>query len=87
MSRAAQLVDISTARSDRLLGDVAQFDGGDGDGRAPVVDRLADTLGRDLAEQVVGMLSKEAAEWVDAALTPAFARRLAALADERARAA
>ena len=87
MSRAAQLVDISTARSDRLLGDVADFDGGSGESRAPVVDRLADALGRDLAERVVGMLSKEAAEWIDAALTPAFARRIAALADESAQAA
>lgn len=85
MSPAARLVDVAIARSEHLLADLANSDGGGGDSRRPVVDRLADALGRDEAERIVGMLSKEAAERIDRALTPVFARRLATFAeDERA---
>ena len=47
--------------------------------RAPVVDRLADALGRDFAERVVAMLSADALDRLDLGLTPRFADRLAKL--------
>ena len=85
MSPAARLVDLAIARSEHLLADVADSEGGGGDSRRPVVNRLADALGREEAERIVDMLSKEAAERIDRALAPAFIRRLATLAeDERA---
>ena len=79
---AATLTEVATARSARLLADLSDFDGRDGDSRPPILDRLAWVLGRDEAARIVDVLSKEAAERIDRALTPAFARRLAALADD-----
>lgn len=82
VNAAARLVDVAISRSEHLIADLADSEGGAGDSRRPVVDRLADALGRNEAERIVGMLSKEAAERIDGALTPAFARRLATLAED-----
>jgi hypothetical protein len=82
MSRAAKLTEVAAVRSDRLLADVADFGGRRGDSRLSILDRLAQALGRDEAERIVGMLSKEAAEQIDRALTSAFARRLTTLAEK-----
>lgn len=79
MSSAAQLVDITSVGSRRLLADVEGFDGhGRDDRKPPVIERLAAVLGSDFAEQIVAALSKEALDRLDAALSPAFAARLAA---------
>jgi hypothetical protein len=78
-SAAAWLVEVSPARSARLLADVEQFDGGGRDDRASVYDRLAVALGEDFAERIVKALSAEALDRLDSALTPAFAEHLAAV--------
>ena len=83
MSRAAKLTEVAAARSDRLLADVTDFGGRSGDSRPSILDTLAQALGRDEAERIVGMLSKEAAEQIDRALTSAFAQRLTTLAEEQ----
>jgi hypothetical protein len=87
MSRAAKLAAVAAARSDRLLADVADFGGRGPDSRPSVEDRLERALGPDLAERILGALSQEALEQLDAALTPTFVQRLAALVQEHDRAA
>jgi len=78
-SAAARLVEVSPARSARLLADVEQFNGGGRGDRPSVYDRLAAALGEDFAERIVKALSAEALDRLDSALTPAFADHLAAV--------
>jgi hypothetical protein len=79
----ATLLSVRSARSVRLLADVNEAHGRDTGDREPVVDRLAQTLGREFADRLVAALSREALDRLEAALTRDFADRIAALANER----
>ncbi len=75
---SASLVTAASPSAARLAAHVAAVHGRE-TSRAPVVDRLAEALGREFAERVVAMLSSDALNRLDLGLTPRFADRLAAL--------
>lgn len=83
MSAAATLIAASPAATARLIEGVAAAHGRKPE-RRPVVERLGEALGEEFAERLVGMLSKDALDRLDAGLTPEFTERLAALAREAA---
>jgi hypothetical protein len=75
---SARLMTAASTSTARLAADVAAVHGLQ-TSRAPVVDRLAEALGREFAERVVAMLSKDALNRLDLGLTPGFVDRLAVL--------
>lgn len=77
MSSASSSTAASTSTA-RLAEHVAAVHGRE-TSRDPVIDRLAEALGREFAERVLTMLSTEALKRLDVGLTPAFVGRLAAL--------